>query len=93
MWIIAWIVVGFIAGLIARLLVPGRDPLGIIGTILVGIAGSFVGGLLASLIFYHHLALRPSGWIGSIVGAIVVLLIWRAATGRRGMFSRRRVLL
>lgn len=74
------LVVGLIAGAIARLLVPGRDPLGCLGTILLGIVGSFVGGFLAWLLFDRDTdggAVQPSGIFGSIVGAVIALLIWR----------------
>ncbi len=90
-YIIVLIVVGLIAGAIARLLVPGRDPIGILGTILLGIAGSFVGGFLWNLIEYHRLAparFHTVGIIGSIIGAIIVLLILRMTGLERG---RRRV--
>jgi uncharacterized membrane protein YeaQ/YmgE (transglycosylase-associated protein family) len=79
------IIVGLIAGAIARLLVPGRDPIGCLGTILLGMVGSFVGGFLGWLLFGNNLedgAIQPSGLFGSIVGAIVALLIWRATAGR-----------
>ena len=56
--------VGLIAGGLARLIVPGRDPIGILGTALLGIVGSFIGGLLASLLFEHTLLPRTSGLIG-----------------------------
>lgn len=85
--IIVLIIVGLIAGAIARLLVPGRQPIGILGTIVVGIIGSFVGGFLGYAIFHKDAqegALQPSGIIGSIIGAVVVLLIYRAMSGRRG---------
>jgi len=55
-YIIVLIIVGLVAGAIARLLVPGRDSIGIFGTILLGIAGSFVGGFLWNLIEFHRLA-------------------------------------
>lgn len=78
------IIIGLIAGAIARFVVPGPDPMGWIGTIVLGIVGSFVGGFLANLIFGGTVALSPAGWIGSILGAIVVLLIWRqVGAGRR----------
>lgn len=79
------IVVGVIAGYLARLLVPGRDPLGFMGTMLLGIVGSFVGGFLGYVIFNEDFgdgALQASGIFGSIVGAIIALLIWRALGGR-----------
>ena len=85
-FIIILLVIGLIAGAVARLLVPGRDPIGILGTIALGVIGSFVGGFLANLIQYHTLSIssfHPSGIIGSIIGAIIVLLIWVAARGRR----------
>lgn len=84
-FIISMIVLGLIAGAVARLVVPGRDPMGIPGTVLLGIVGSFIGGLLGYVLFGHDLsegALQPSGIIGSIIGAIVALLIWRAVHSR-----------
>jgi uncharacterized membrane protein YeaQ/YmgE (transglycosylase-associated protein family) len=82
--ILGLIIIGLIAGAIARFIVPGPDPMGWIGTIVLGIVGSFVGGFLANLIFGGTVALSPAGWIGSIIGAIVVLLIWRqVGAGRR----------
>lgn len=86
-YIIVLIIVGLVAGAIARLLVPGRDSIGILGTILLGIAGSFVGGFLWNLIEYHRLApshYHPVGFIGSIIGAIIVLLILRMTGLERG---------
>jgi uncharacterized membrane protein YeaQ/YmgE (transglycosylase-associated protein family) len=88
--IITLLIVGLIAGAIARLIVPGRDPMGIGGTILLGIVGSFVGGFLGWAIFGHDAsqgALQPSGLIGSIIGAVILLLILRAVRNRSG--SRR----
>ncbi|MCK9927822.1 GlsB/YeaQ/YmgE family stress response membrane protein [Frankia sp. Mgl5] len=84
-FIISMIVLGLIAGAVARLVVPGRDPMGIPGTVLLGIVGSFIGGLLGYVLFGHDLsegALQPSGIIGSIIGAIVALLVWRAVHSR-----------
>lgn len=77
--IITIIIVGLIAGALARLLVPGRQALSIPMTILLGIVGSFVGGLLGYLMFHKDAAqglLQPSGLIGSVIGAVLVLLIW-----------------
>jgi uncharacterized membrane protein YeaQ/YmgE (transglycosylase-associated protein family) len=90
-FIITLIILGLIAGAIARLLVPGPDPLSIPMTILLGIIGSFVGGFLGWALFGKDLAegaLQPSGIIGSILGAVGVLLVYRFAT-RGG--TRRRV--
>jgi len=83
--IVMWIVFGAIVGIIARFLVPGADPMGWVGTIVLGIIGSFVGGFLAQLLFTGNATIPPptAGWIGSIIGAIVVLLIWRYSQGRR----------
>ena len=80
--IIGWIIVGGIAGALAKLIMPGDDPGGIIVTILIGIAGAFIGGFLAGLI-----GLGGGGWIWSIIiatiGAIILLAIYRAVAGRR----------
>lgn len=79
--IIYLFVVGIVAGYLARLLVPGRDPMSFWETVGLGVVGSFVGGLLGYVLFGHDLdegALQASGVIGSIVGAIIALLIWRA---------------
>jgi uncharacterized membrane protein YeaQ/YmgE (transglycosylase-associated protein family) len=75
------LVVGVVAGYLARLLVPGRDPMSFLQTVALGIVGSFIGGLLGYVLFNHDLdegALQASGIIGSIVGAVIALLIWRA---------------
>jgi uncharacterized membrane protein YeaQ/YmgE (transglycosylase-associated protein family) len=87
MGIIVFLIVGLIAGFIARALVPGPDPMGWLGTMILGIVGSFVGGTLAALVFGGTLDLSASGFIGSIIGAIIVLLIWRAMGGRRGVVA------
>ena len=79
-FIITLLIVGFIVGAIARLLMPGRDPIGILGTIVLGVVGSFVGGFLQNLIEYHSLSVHsfhPVGLIGSIIGAWVLLLLLR----------------
>jgi len=81
--ILGFIIVGLIAGAVARFLVPGPDPMGWIGTIVLGIIGSFVGGFLANLIFGGVVAISAAGIVGSIIGAIIVLLIWRQVGGRR----------
>jgi uncharacterized membrane protein YeaQ/YmgE (transglycosylase-associated protein family) len=81
------LIIGLVAGALARLLVPGRDPMGIIGTILLGVVGSLVGGTLGNLLFNHsgdRFDISFGGLLGSIIGAIIVLLIWRAVSSRSG---------
>ena len=90
-FIIILILIGLVAGAVARLVVPGRDPMGILGTILLGIVGSFVGGFIWNLIQYHRLAphkFHLVGILGSILGAILVLVILRLTGMEKG---RRRV--
>ena len=87
MGLIVFLIVGLIAGFIARALVPGPDQMGWLGTMILGIIGSFVGGTLAALLFGGTLDVTPSGLIGSVIGSIVVLLIWRAMGGRRGVVA------
>ena len=84
--IIYLFVIGIIAGYLARLLVPGPDPMSFWETVLLGVVGSFVGGVLASLIFEGDLDFEASGVIGSIIGAIVALLILRAFRRRSGAY-------
>ena len=82
--IIVLIVIGAIAGFIARAVIPGKQNLGIGLTIVLGIIGSVVGNLLGSLIFKpHQFQLGTSGIIGSIIGAIIVLGIYVAATNKK----------
>ena len=90
-FIIILLLVGLIAGAVARLLVPGKDSIGLLGTVGVGVVGSFVGGFLQNLIFFHTLSitrLHPTGLIGSIIGSIIVLLISRIF-GKGGRSKRR----
>ena len=87
-FILGLIIVGLIAGALARLLVPGRDPMGIGATIVLGIIGSFVGGFLADVLFRsadEDRGLGPAGIIGSIIGAVIVLLIYNAVNRRRAV--------
>jgi uncharacterized membrane protein YeaQ/YmgE (transglycosylase-associated protein family) len=85
-FIIYLIVVGIVAGYIARLLVPGSDPMSFVQTVLLGVVGSFIGGFLGYVLFNEDFddgAFQAAGFFGSIVGAVIALLIWRAA-GRGG---------
>lgn len=84
-FILFLLVVGLIAGFIARALVPGHDSLSVGATILLGIVGSFIGGFLGYALFgkdFDEGALQASGIIGSILGAVLALLIYRMATNR-----------
>ena len=74
---ILWtIVIGFVVGLIAKLLMPGRDPGGFIITILLGIAGSFVATYVGQQLHWYSKG-QPAGFIGAILGAILILIIYR----------------
>jgi uncharacterized membrane protein YeaQ/YmgE (transglycosylase-associated protein family) len=81
--VIGWLVFGLIAGLIARAVVPGRDDIGLLMTIVIGVVGSVVGGFLLGLFTGGFRGFHPAGWIGSIIGAIVVLVLYNKLTGRK----------
>jgi uncharacterized membrane protein YeaQ/YmgE (transglycosylase-associated protein family) len=86
--IVTIIIVGLIAGFLARLLVPGKQDMSVVTTIVIGIIGSFVGGLLGYLLFHKDADdgfLQPAGILGSVIGAIIVLLIWMRVGGRRSI--------
>ena len=78
-----WLVIGLIAGALARLIMPGRDPMGILATILLGIVVSVIGGLISMAIWSNERGGIPrAGILLSILGAIVVLWIWRMIRSR-----------
>lgn len=89
-FILTMLVVGAIAGFVARALVPGRDSMSIPATILLGIVGSFVGGFLSRALFGGGggSSLPTSGIIGSIIGAVIALLVYRAVTSRSHSATR-----
>ncbi len=92
-FIIVLVIIGLIAGLIARLLVPGPDPIGLLGTIVLGVVGSFVGGFVENLVEYHSVSVNSfhtTGIIGSVIGAIIILLLLRLTGHERGRPGRRR---
>jgi uncharacterized membrane protein YeaQ/YmgE (transglycosylase-associated protein family) len=81
--ILGWIVFGLVAGFIARAIVPGKDDIGIERTVLLGVLGSVLGGFLLGLLTGGLRGFEPSGWIGSIIGAVIVLVIYNKVTGRK----------
>ena len=88
--ILTVLIVGLVAGALARLLVPGRQEMSIAMTIVLGVVGSFVGGFLGYLLFHKDASdglLQPAGIIGSVIGAVVVLLIWTRVGSRRTAHS------
>ncbi len=86
-FIIVLVIIGLIAGAVARLLVPGRDPIGVLGTILLGVVGSLIGGFVANLVEYHTLSVHQfhfTGILWSIVGAVILLVLLRVSGMERG---------
>ena len=78
--IIGFIVVGAIVGVLARFVVPGDDPMGIVGTIVLGIIGAVIGGWAAGALFEDTAGVD---WIASVVAAVLLVLAWRAMSGSR----------
>ena len=82
MGILTWILFGLVVGVIAKLLMPGRDPGGFIITILLGIAGALLGGFIGRAMGFYG-ANESAGWIISILGAILLLALYRMMVRRR----------
>ena len=81
---ILWtLIIGLVVGGIAKLLMPGRDPGGCIITMLLGIAGAFIAGYLGRLVGWYQPG-EPAGFIASVIGAMILLLIYRLMAGKRG---------
>jgi uncharacterized membrane protein YeaQ/YmgE (transglycosylase-associated protein family) len=80
--ILAWIVIGGVAGAIAKLLMPGRDPGGCIITVLLGVVGALVAGWLGRQLGWYQ-AGEGAGFLAAIVGAFLILLVYRLIAGRR----------
>lgn len=88
MSIIGWILLGLIAGAIAKALLPGRDPGGIIVTMVIGVVGALLGGFLGAALFNIDPVdefFDVSTWLAAIIGALIVLVIYRLVTGRRAL--------
>jgi uncharacterized membrane protein YeaQ/YmgE (transglycosylase-associated protein family) len=87
MGIIGWIILGLLAGIIAKAILPGDDPGGFIITAIIGIVGALLGGLIARALGFGDPIdefFDISTWLAAIIGAIVLLVIYRAVVGRRG---------
>jgi uncharacterized membrane protein YeaQ/YmgE (transglycosylase-associated protein family) len=80
---IAWIVIGGLAGLLAKAIMPGRDPGGCIVTIVLGIAGAVLAGFIGRTLGWYGPNNQGAGFIAAVLGAIVILFIYRLVAGRR----------
>ena len=81
--ILGWLILGLICGVLARLLVPDHHPMSWIATIVLGLAGSVIGGVIAYTLHLGTEPYEPGGWILSIIGAVIALLGWYWVVGRR----------
>jgi uncharacterized membrane protein YeaQ/YmgE (transglycosylase-associated protein family) len=79
------LVIGLVVGVIAKFLMPGKDPGGFIVTMLLGVAGSVVAGLLGSALGIYHRGETGPGIIASVIGAVILLALYRAVAGRRAV--------
>ena len=84
MGVLGWIVFGLIVGALAKFIMPGRDGGGIVVTSLLGIVGAVLGGFLGRALGLYS-ADEPAGFLGALLGAVIVLAIFRMATGRRAL--------
>lgn len=82
MGILGWILFGFVVGLIARAVMPGRDPIGLIGTTVLGIIGALLGGWLGQALGYYGPE-EGAGFVAATLGAVVILALYYLVTGRR----------
>ena len=76
------LIIGLVIGAIAKFIMPGKDPGGIIVTMLIGIVGALIAGFLGRALGWYHEG-EPAGFIASIVGAILLLIVYRMTVGRR----------
>ncbi|MEU9202292.1 GlsB/YeaQ/YmgE family stress response membrane protein [Streptomyces sp. NPDC048332] len=85
MTIIVWIILGLVAGVIAKILLPGRDPGGLVGTTLIGIVGAFLGGWIATRFLDRTIdneaIFDPATWVSAIGGSLVLLIAYRLLFG------------
>lgn len=81
------LLIGLIIGALAKLIMPGKDPGGFIITMLLGVAGAFIAGLVGVNLGWYQ-AGEPAGFIASIIGAVVLLVIYRAVVGKRQLTHR-----
>jgi uncharacterized membrane protein YeaQ/YmgE (transglycosylase-associated protein family) len=84
MSIVGWIILGLIAGAIAKIILPGRDPGGLVGTTITGVVGAFLGGWISSKWLHHHISrtfFDGPTWISAIGGALVLLIVYRLVFG------------
>jgi uncharacterized membrane protein YeaQ/YmgE (transglycosylase-associated protein family) len=82
MHILITLIIGLLVGALAKLIMPGKDPGGIIVTMLIGIAGSFIAGLLGHALGWYQVGDGP-GIIASVIGSVILLAIYRAVIGHR----------
>ena len=84
------LILGLVAGLLARALVPGKDSMSVLATLVLGVAGSLVGGLLLGLVTggLRDRGFGPAGLVGSVIGAVLVLLVYNRVTARRALLPR-----
>ncbi len=86
MEIISWIIFGLVAGAVAKMLMPGRDPGGFVGTIVIGVVGAFVGGLIASMPMFGGTQVQPGfnlkSFLFAVGGSIILLVVYRFVKGK-----------
>lgn len=83
MYIIWMLIIGLVVGALAKFVMPGKDPGGIVITMLIGVAGALIAGFLGRSLGWYHEG-ESAGFIASIVGAVILLAGYRAIAGRRG---------
>jgi uncharacterized membrane protein YeaQ/YmgE (transglycosylase-associated protein family) len=88
MGVLGWIIFGLIVGIVARFLMPGRDPAGFVVTAVLGIVGALLGGFLGRSVGWYREG-EPAGFVMAVVGAVVLLVLYRLITGRSRAAIRR----